>query len=200
MRVARGYGEHSGKVVRQAAGDARGGTSADMARFLPALTLLFALPMTVGASDPARSFIGPVMDRHHVERAAVEVPDMIWDEALADSAGRWARELARSHSFEHEDELSDDPEVEGENLWMGTRGAWSPAEMVSHWARERRAFRPGTFPAVSRTGSLEDVGHYTQMVWRNTGRVGCAVASDRQMDYLVCRYSRTGNVEGERVY
>ena len=125
---------------------------------------------------------------------------MAWDAGLAADAGRWAAHLARTHGFEHEDEVSDDPDVQGENLWMGTRGAWSPAEMVAYWAEERREFRPGTFPDVSRTGALEDVGHYTQMVWRDTGRIGCAIASDTRMDYLVCRYARTGNVEGERVY
>ena len=77
----------------------------------------------------------------------------------------------------------------------GHRTRWSTAGRD-----ERRAFRTGTFPDVSRTGDLEDVGHYTQMVWRNTGQVGCAMASNRSMDYLVCRYARTGNVEGERVY
>ena len=87
-----------------------------------------------------------------------------------------------------------------ENLWMGTQSAWSPAEMVSGWAKEKRHFRAGAFPNVSRTGRLEDVGHYTQMVWRKTGRVGCAMASDGDMDYLVCRYARTGNIRGQQVF
>lgn len=171
-----------------------------MSHPLARLALLLAVPALVGASDPQRAFVAPLMTDHQAEREAVGVPEMAWDEGLAGDAQRWATHLARTHSFEHEDEVSDDPEVQGENLWMGTRGAWSPAEMVSHWSDEKRHFRAGTFPHVTRTGSLEDVGHYTQMVWRNTGRVGCGIASDRQMDYLVCRYSRTGNVEGERVY
>ena len=167
-----------------------------MSRFL----LLLALPALIGASDPGRAFQAPVMAGHQAERAAVGVPAMAWDEGLATDAARWAAHLARTHSFEHEDEVSDDPDVEGENLWMGTRGAWSPAGMVAAWADEKRDFRPGTFPNVSRTGDLADVGHYTQMVWRDTGRVGCAIASDKRMDYLVCRYAQTGNVEGDRVY
>lgn len=164
------------------------------------LLLLLALPCLVGATSTQRAFVGPVMAGHQAERAAVGVAELVWDDALAADAQRWATTLARTGSFEHEDEVSDDPDIQGENLWMGTKGAWSPTEMVDGWADEKRAFRPGTFPHVSRTGDLEDVGHYTQMVWRNTGTVGCAMASDRDMDYLVCRYARTGNVEGERVY
>ena len=171
-----------------------------MRHLSPSLALLLALPTLVGASDPDRAFVAPVMGGHAVERAAVGVPDLAWDDALAVDAQRWATTLARSGSFEHEDEVSDDPDVQGENLWMGTKGAWSPSEMVGHWAQEKQAFQPGTFPQVSRTGKLDDVGHYTQMVWRNTGRVGCAMASASGMDYLVCRYARTGNVQGERVF
>lgn len=164
------------------------------------LLLLLAFPVLIGASDPERAFVAPLMAGHHTERAAVDVPRIAWDEGLAADAGRWATHLARTQSFEHEDEVSEDPDVQGENLWMGTHGAWSPAEMVAAWADEKRDFRRGTFPNVSRTGDLADVGHYTQMVWRDTGRVGCAIASDKRMDYLVCRYARSGNVEGEGVY
>ena len=171
-----------------------------MPRSLPCVALFAALPALIGATGPERAFVGPVMAGHQVEREAVGVPDLNWDEALALDAQRWATHLARTGTFEHEDEVSSDPDVQGENLWMGTRGAWSPDEMVSHWVVEKRHFRSGTFPNVSRTGDLEDVGHYTQMVWRKSGSVGCAMASDTRMDYLVCRYARTGNVEGERVF
>jgi hypothetical protein len=53
---------------------------------------------------------------------------------------------------------------------------------------------------VSRTGNFDDVGHYTQLMWRDTGKVGCAVVRDSQYDILVCRYSQAGNVEGERAF
>ena len=79
---------------------------------------------------------------------------------------------------------------------MGTRGAFSFEAMVGGWSSERKDFVPGVFPAVSRAGSWEKVGHYTQMVWPTTTRVGCAIASNATSDYLVCRYSPAGNVIG----
>ena len=161
---------------------------------------LLALPLLVGATSPERAFVEPLMESHQAERAAVGVPPLRWSEALAADAARWGRQLARSGSFEHEVEVTDDLDTPGENLWMGTAGAWSPGEMVQSWAGEKRAFHNGSFPNVSRSGNWDDVGHYTQMVWRNTGEVGCALISDGSMDYLVCRYARTGNIDGERVY
>ena len=55
-------------------------------------------------------------------------------------------------------------------------------------------------PDNSRTGDLEDVGHYTQLMWRDTDRVGCAVEANGEYDILVCRYAAAGNVIGERPF
>jgi hypothetical protein len=70
--------------------------------------------------------------------------------------------------------------------------------MVRDWASEKHYFRPGVFPNVSSSGNWVDVGHYTQIIWRQTTRVGCAV-HQAQADFLVCRYSPAGNVMGQRV-
>ena len=40
-------------------------------------------------------------------------------------------------------------------------------------------------------------GHYTQVVWRNTREVGCAVARNGSDDFLVCRYWPSGNWMGQ---
>ncbi len=65
------------------------------------------------------------------------------------------------------------------------------------WARRLAVSGQGAFPDVSSTGSWRDVGHFTQMIWRNTTKVGCAIASSHSDDILVCRYSPPGNREGE---
>lgn len=164
------------------------------------LLSLLALPLLTGATSPESAFMAPILESHQAERAAVGVPPLKWDDRLAADAARWGRQLARSGSFEHEVAVTDDLDTPGENLWMGSAGSWSPGEMVHSWAEEKRGFRNGTFPNVSRSGDWDDVGHYTQMVWRNTGEVGCALISNGKMDTLVCRYARTGNIDGERVY
>ena len=52
--------------------------------------------------------------------------------------------------------------------------------------------------ATSKSGDVENVGHYTQMIWRDTRQVGCATAVGQSEEFLVCRYSTAGNVYGER--
>jgi len=67
---------------------------------------------------------------------------------------------------------------------------------VGAWASEGQLFRSGRFPQVSRNGDWEQVGHYTQMIWPGSLRVGCALRSSARDDYFVCRYSPAGNVMG----
>jgi hypothetical protein len=134
---------------------------------------------------------------HNQVRAAAGVPPIYWDSRLAAAADSYAAELARTGLWQHSP-IAGRP-GQGENLWMGTRGAYSIDQMLASWASEGRLFRPGRFPQVSRTGNWADVGHYTQMIWRQSARVGCAVRSSSRFDYLVCRYSPAGNVMGVTV-
>lgn len=131
---------------------------------------------------------------HNDARRAVGSPPLAWDAGLAGAARAYAEELASTGRFEHSAPSS--RPGQGENLWVGTRGAYTYAEMAGGWVDERRHFRRGAFPENSATGEWSDVGHYTQIVWRTTNRVGCAVASNARDDYLVCRYTPQGNIVG----
>lgn len=135
-----------------------------------------------------------VLAAHNAARSRVGLPPLQWDPALGQQAARYAFHLAISNRFAHSDDAS--RKGAGENLWMGTRGAYSVNTMVSDWLSEGKVFRTGVFPAVSRTGSWRDVGHYTQIIWPTTRKVGCALASNARADYLVCHYWPAGNVYG----
>lgn len=131
---------------------------------------------------------------HNRERAAFGSPPLTWDPALAAAAQVHATLLASLGSLRHSPRNA--RPGQGENLWIGTRGAYPLQSMTGAWASERRLFRPGRFPAISRTGDWAAVGHYSQMVWPTTSRLGCALASSARWDVLVCRYSSPGNVDG----
>lgn len=136
---------------------------------------------------------------HNAARAAVGAAPVSWDDALAADAQAYAARLAASGRFEHAVQPADKPR-EGENLWTGTLGAYSYAEMADAWVRERRWFVNLPAPDFSTTGQGLDVGHYTQMIWSRTRHVGCALASGGGRDYLVCRYSPPGNILGQTAY
>ena len=164
------------------------------------MALVLTAPLMAGATGRLTSLDSRLLAAHNRERDSADVPPLEWDEALAADAAAWGEELAESGAFEHEPTDEDDPEPQGENLWAGTSGAFTPEAMVGLWIAEKKHFRSGRFPDNSRTGRLEDVGHYTQLMWRETGRVGCALAEGAEEEVLVCRYSQAGNVEGERPF
>ena len=166
---------------------------------LLACVALAVSPLMVGSISPYHDLEARLLSAHNRERAAAGVPRLEWNNELADSAEKWAKHLGKTGGFEHSPDEDGKP-IEGENLWAGTRGYYSPESMVGLWIAEKRDFRPGTFPANSRTGDVEHVGHYTQLMWRKTTAVGCATSHSADEDLLVCRYSTAGNVTGESPY
>lgn len=161
-----------------------------------AIAVAFAAPAAaqVAVLDPLSMRL---LVAHNQERAVIGVAPLQWDPTLAAGAAAHARTLALSGRMQHSPRES--RRGQRENLWMGTRSAFSPEQMVGSWIAEKRMFRPGIFPAVSATGNWLDVSHYTTMIWRTTARVGCAIGKGRSMDFLVCRYSPPGNIDGVAV-
>ena len=165
-----------------------------------ALILLLAASCAAApASVPsfATQFPARIIAAHNAERVRMGMAPLVWDAELGTGAAVYAQQMAMTGMFQHSNRQA--RRGVGENLWMGTHGAFSPEAMVGGWASEKRYFVAGTFPNNSRTGNWEDVGHYTQMIWPTTTRVGCALASTPRVDYLVCRYATAGNVDGRRV-
>jgi hypothetical protein len=166
------------------------------------LGLLAAASCSVAAAPRtpasfAAQFPAHILAAHNAERARAGAAPLAWDPQLGSAAAIYAQQLALSGRFAHSDRTNR-PDI-GENLWMGTHGAFTIEAMVGAWASEKQFFIPGIFPNVSRSGDWEDVGHYTQMIWPSTRRIGCALASTPRIDYLVCRYASAGNVDGQPI-
>jgi Cysteine-rich secretory protein family len=136
-----------------------------------------------------------MMTAHNRAREAFGSAPLVWNDALAASALTYARVLAKESRFGHDPQKGAKVR-QGENLWMGTRGAFDYATMAANWIDERKDFKPGRFPDVSRTGNWSVVGHYTQIVWPATTSFGCGLASNAEDDFLVCRYLPAGNMFG----
>ena len=138
------------------------------------------------------TFKEEILNSHNRYRAEVGVPPLQWSEDLAATAQKWADKLAKTGKLEHSQA--------GENLAQGTTKAFTVTQLVDMWGDEKKSFRKGTFPNVSSTGNWQDVGHYTQVIWRNTTEVGCGLASSNGKDILVCHYNPAGNFVGKPVY
>ena len=137
------------------------------------------------------------LDVHNAARAEFGTAPLSWSEKLEREARQWAQVLAREEKFYHSPRES--REGAGENLWMGTVGRFPARRMIDLFVEEKRFFKPGLFPKVSRTGDWSDVGHYTQIVWGETREVGCATARSARHEYLVCRYFPAGNIIGREI-
>lgn len=137
-----------------------------------------------------------MLDAHNGERASLGLPLLDWDDALAADAARYADDMARSGLFRHSPRTGR-AIPSGENLWMGPRRLYGYGAMVGSFLEEKRLTRiAGKLPDMSATGRWQDVGHYTQMIWRGTRKVGCALGEGANADYLVCRYFPAGNAFG----
>ena len=166
-----------------------------LSKSLLSLVLISAAPVSAqSGGDPSLS--GQMLTLHNHERALVGVAPLTWSGRLAADATAYAAHLVAIGDLEHSsDESRGD---EGENLAMGTAGYYSPVALGEMWAQEKRDFAGGAFDDGG--NDAEAVGHYTQMVWRDTRQVGCGVASGGGDTYLICRYAPAGNYVGERVY
>lgn len=139
---------------------------------------------------PEASDLPPPMQEllaaHDRARAEHCAPPLAWSPELATVAEAWAAELAsRGCPLQH----SQSPY--GENLFMATAGSRSPSEVVDVWVSEREGYR------FARGGFSMETGHFTQVVWAATERVGCATLDCDGMDLWVCNYDPPGNVRGE---
>ena len=146
------------------------------------------------AAEQISMFAQSLLGAHNDARQEVGAPPLRWSKTLQDDAARYASVLAEKNMIEHASEEA--RKGAGENLWIGTTGFYSTRAMIDAFLSEERYFKPGVFPDVSTTGNWIDVGHYTQIIWKDTQEVGCAVANNSQNDVLVCRYMPSGNWRG----
>ncbi len=86
--------------------------------------------------------------------------------------------------------------MHGENLFMGTAGYYGVADAVAMWEKEKSAYDGGPIGG----SNIGAYGHYTQLVWRSTRRVGCAKVECGGNVIIVCNYDPPGNVLGQRPY
>ncbi len=137
--------------------------------------------------------IAIILERHNSWRAEVGVNEELeWSEDMAKLAADWARKLKRNNcGFEHRPNNKF-----GENLFKGTTGYYGPKDVIDAWASEKKDYNY----SKNKCQSGKVCGHYTQIVWKNTTKVGCAKIECDGYDLWVCNYDPPGNWVGEKPY
>lgn len=135
---------------------------------------------------------------HNAARAAVEpaadpaIPPLVWDGTLAS----YAQAHADKCVFEH----STGPY--GENLYAESGLGAGPEDVVASWVAEAADYDYAT------NGCSGVCGHYTQVVWAATQRLGCGFTMCSENSPFgggswalwVCSYDPPGNYVGEKPY
>jgi pathogenesis-related protein 1 len=135
----------------------------------------------------AQSLERDMIGAHNAVRARVHTPPLRWSDRLAERARDWAANLLAHGQFFHRPNSS-----YGENLFEIAGASASPAQVVDDWASESRDYD-------YKSNKCRVVcGHYTQIVWRDTREVGCAVARNEGREVWVCNYDPPGNWVGQR--
>uniref|UniRef100_A0A8D2CR61 Cysteine rich secretory protein 2 n=1 Tax=Sciurus vulgaris TaxID=55149 RepID=A0A8D2CR61_SCIVU len=172
---------------------------------LPVVLLLIAtlLPsLSADGKDPAFTSLlttqtqvqMEIVNKHNELRKSVSPPasnmlKMEWNKEATTNAQKWANKCTLQHSDQEERHTTTKC---GENLYMSSDPAsWSTA--IQSWYDESRDFTYGAGPK----NPFAIVGHYTQVVWYSSFRVGCGIAycpNQESLKYFyVCQYCPAGN-------
>ncbi|XP_027777835.1 glioma pathogenesis-related protein 1 [Marmota flaviventris] len=135
--------------------------------------------------------------RSEVTPTARDMRYMTWDPALAKIAKAWAKTC----QFRHNPQLKSNkmhPNFTslGENIWTGSLFLFSESSAISNWYNEIKDYDFNTRRCT------KVCGHYTQVVWADSYKVGCAVQFCPRVSgfeslsngaHFICNYGPAGN-------
>lgn len=145
-----------------------------------------------------------LVDYHNLKRKEAGTGPLRWSSELARHAQNRAETIAKSGEMVH---LPESQNRFGENIAQGGRGGDDSGFTVLHacesWYAEKAKMPKG---ARVLTAALfqRGVGHYTQMVWGESTRIGAGIAHFHRdgmtMTVVVCCYDPRGNFIGGSIY
>ena len=176
---------------------------------LSSVLLMVACSTISGPITPSFAGMHGILEAHNQVRAHHRLPALSWSPNLAAYSQGWANYLASNNScrMKHRSAAGKDFEQYGENLFWASAKSWSDGrlqaqkvvapEVAKAWAAEWVDYH---FPSnTCRRG--KQCGHYTQMIWRDTTQVGCAMTLCPDLGQIwVCSYNPPGNWIGQHPY
>ncbi|KAK2998899.1 hypothetical protein RJ639_023345 [Escallonia herrerae] len=151
------------------------------------VAFLRVLGLIMVHSTQAQNSRQDYLGAHNAARAKVGVGPLTWDDGAQNYANQRIGDSALRHS---------QGGPYGENLAIGS-GDLSGKAAVDLWVREKQYYDYNSNSCASGQVSW----HYTQEVWRNSTRLGCArVRCNNGSWFITCNYSPPGNYVGQRPY
>ncbi|MDJ0677490.1 MAG: CAP family protein [Calothrix sp. MO_167.B42] len=160
------------------------------------LTSAIALGTVTTSNVSAQStglatFRQEALSKHNTLRQRHGSPALTEDSGLTNLAQDWAQQLANTGQMQHR------PNNQyGENIyyaWSSQPGFDVNGEVpVQAWYDEDEDYD------YNNPGFSSQTGHFTQVVWKNSTKVGCGKA--KSVDgkvFVVCNYDPPGNVQGQ---
>ncbi|KAL0070396.1 hypothetical protein AAF712_002227 [Marasmius tenuissimus] len=130
-----------------------------------------------------------VVRQHNEYRAKYGAAGLSWSDALYGDTLKYAQQC----KFQH----SNGGGKYGENLAAGTGNAYGFTNGLKDWMNEASKYD------YNHPGFSSETGHFTQVVWKSSKQVACAIANCRggtifqqPSKYIVCRYTPPGNFKG----
>lgn len=172
-------------------------------------SILILFIFTAGPRPDEKGNMPGMTAAHNQVRAKYGVPEVIWSDQLAQFAQIWANYLAEKNQcrMKHRPRKGKYTQKYGENIYWASPVRWSsgkreiqkvtPADVTNSWADEVKDYSYKT----NRCKSGEVCGHYTQVVWKNSKNIGCAMALCPDKGQIwVCNYDPPGNYVGQKPY
>jgi len=145
-----------------------------------------------GAGEPTE--LMGITAAHNAVRADVDVEGMTWNSELAALATDFIADCQFEHSSSGERMGVAGFQYIGENLFSSGGSKPTGQQITDAWASEKSDY---DYNSNSCSGVC---GHYTQIVWRDSTDLGCAM-KDCGGSYIVsCEYGPGGNFNGQRPY
>ena len=149
--------------------------------------IMLVLAVAVRAQNSPQDYL----DVHNEARAQVGVGPMEWDDTVAAYAQSYANQRINDCNLIH----SRGPY--GENLFWGYGADFTGRDATFMWISEKQFYDYGSNSCLSG----QQCRHYTQVVWRNSVRLGCArVRCFNGAIFITCNYDGPGNYINQRPY
>ncbi|CAG0890422.1 unnamed protein product [Cyprideis torosa] len=158
-------------------------------------------PQAIQAIAPeemdSKKFAESCLEAHNKKRQLHGVPLLTMDSKLQSRSQKWAEKLAKKDKLEHQPDNKDGPPI-GENVYykFNSRPGYvvTGEEVTEDWYGECEKYATSYGKEID---SPVGVGHFTQVVWKDTKKFGVGVAQSKSGKwYVVANYEPAGNFIG----